>query len=454
MINSQFSISKRQRKLRVAVGMSGGVDSSLTAAKLAEQGYEVTGVFLECWSASGRTGELSGCRADEDRKDALEVALSLKIPFKVLDFKKEYKKKVVDYFFDEFKAGRVPNPDTTCNKEIKFGMFYEWALKNNFEYVATGHYARIKKIREFSNPNVQFSIKSQFSNFKQTQNSKFKSRYQLLKGVDDKKDQSYFLYQLRAEQLAHILFPLGEMTKDQVRKEAKKRKLSTASKPDSQGICFIGEISIVQFLKDLGMKEKKGEVVVRKARSPKHEILNVSNLEVRDSSLEDEYEVVGQHRGVWFYTVGQRHGFEISNKLQVTSNKFKQELPPLYVIEKQVKNNRLVVGFGGETYRSQFTVKDLNWLTPLSGVDTKLRGVTPLSGVDTKLGGVTPLSGVDTKLSLVRIRHGGELIKSKIKMANDKATVELEEGQRGISPGQAAVFYSEDGVVLGGGVVA
>jgi len=332
-------------------------------------------------------------------------------------------------------------------------MFYEWALKNNFEYVATGHYARIKKIREFSNPNVQFSIKSQFSNFKQTQNSKFKSRYQLLKGVDDKKDQSYFLYQLRAEQLAHILFPLGEMTKDQVRKEAKKRKLSTASKPDSQGICFIGEISIVQFLKDLGMKEKKGEVVVRKARSPKHEILNVSNLEVRDSSLEDEYEVVGQHRGVWFYTVGQRHGFEISNKLQVTSNKFKQELPPLYVIEKQVKNNRLVVGFGGETYRSQFTVKDLNWLTPLSGVDTKLRGVTPLSGVDTKLGGVTPLSGVDTKLSLVRIRHGGQLIRAEIKMQNEKVKIELEEGQRGISPGQATVFYSEEGVVLGGGVV-
>jgi len=211
---------KSNIKVKVAVGMSGGVDSSLAAALLVEQGYDVTGVFLECWRAPG-------CRVDEDRKDALEVAMGLGIAYKVLNFKKEYKERVVEYFYDEYKAGRTPNPDAMCNREIKFGMFYEWAMEKGFDYVATGHYARIANGEwRIANEGKPVAISDR--------------RLALQSGVDPKKDQSYFLYQIRPEQLAHILFPLGGMRKTEVRKEAKKRGLSVADKPDSVGICFIG----------------------------------------------------------------------------------------------------------------------------------------------------------------------------------------------------------------------
>lgn len=348
---------------KVVVGLSGGVDSATSAALLVEQGYAVTGVFLECWRASG-------CRVDEDRKDAMDVALDLGIPFKVLDFKKEYKKKVVEYFFSEYQAGRTPNPDTMCNKEIKFGMFYDWAMSEGFDFVATGHYARIKND-------------------------------QLLMGVDKNKDQSYFLYQLRADQLKHILFPIGDLNKSQVRKEADKRGLKVAKKPDSQGICFIGPIDVRKFL-ETRITPKKGGVI------------NVNG------------EVMGSHDGVWFYTVGQRHGFTIDGKYKSKSGKWKQGIPPLYVISKDVKKNQLMVGEKNDALVKEFEVGDIHWINLKPEIDN-----------------------LDL---LVRIRHGGKLISSKLMVDNSKLKVELSEPQRGVATGQAVVFYQKE-VCLGGGII-
>ncbi|OGY16615.1 MAG: tRNA 2-thiouridine(34) synthase MnmA [Candidatus Chisholmbacteria bacterium RIFCSPHIGHO2_01_FULL_48_12] len=342
---------------KVAVGLSGGVDSAVAAALLVDQGYDVTGVFLECWKEPG-------CRTDTDRKDALSVALKLGIPFKVLDFKREYKQKVVDYFYAEYKAGRTPNPDVMCNKEIKFGLFYDWCLKNSFDYVVTGHYAKIVH-------QVDSLV--------------------LCIPKDKHKDQTYFLYRLRQEQLPHILFPLGDWTKTEVRQEAKRRGLPVADKPDSQGICFIGEVNIQEFLRER-LPVKLGEVV------------------------DTNGQVIGEHDGVWFYTIGQRHGFRTSGGR-----------PPMYVIEKDVDKNQLVVGFGAETYQSQFQVDDCNWLI---SNDKFL---------------------ISNKNIKVRIRHGGELIPAKLKIENS-LKIGLAEPQRGVAPGQSVVLYDGD-VVVGGGII-
>lgn len=359
---------------KVVVGMSGGVDSAVSTALLVEHGYEVTGVFLECWRAPG-------CRVDEDRKDAMDVAIKLGIPFRVLDFKKEYKNRVVEYFYSEYQAGRTPNPDTMCNKEIKFGMFYDWAMENGFEYVATGHYARIRE-RVVSNQ------ESGVGN-------------ELLRGVDENKDQSYFLYLLRSDQLNHVLFPLGEMTKPKVRQEARKRGLLVAEKPDSVGICFIGDINVRNFLEER-IEPKKGEVVNTKG------------------------EVIGEHDGVWFYTIGQRHGFTIHGKYKSKTGEWKHAIPPLYVIDKDAENNRLVVGFGVETLKSDFMVRDVHMINDQFSVFND------------------PLQ--------VRIRHRGKLIESQVSTVDNLVKVEMEEAQKGVASGQACVFYLGE-VCLGGGII-
>ena len=358
-----MSMNKDSEK--VVVGLSGGVDSATSAALLVEQGHEVTGVFLECWRAPG-------CRVDEDRKDAMDVALDLGIPFKILDFKKEYKEKVVEYFFSEYQAGRTPNPDTMCNKEIKFGMFYDWAMSEGFDCVATGHYARI-------------------------------SNNQLLAGADKNKDQSYFLYQLRQDQLEHIRFPIGDLDKSQVRREAEKRGLRVAKKPDSQGICFIGQVDVRKFL-ETRITPKKGEVV------------NVDG------------EVIGNHDGVWFYTVGQRHGFTIDGKHKSESGEWKQGIPPLYVISKDIDKNQLVVGQGRETLISEFDVRNVHWINENEIINS-------------------------SDQLLVRIRHRGKLLESKIVNSKTGMRVELIEPQRGVASGQVVVLYDGE-VCLGGGIIS
>src|SRR5579859_3437477 len=343
--------------LKVALGMSGGVDSSLSAHLLVEQGYDVTGVYLECWRAPG-------CRTEEDRKDALTVALELNIPFQVLDFKKAYKEKVVEYFFSEYEKGLTPNPDVMCNKEIKFGLFYDWAMVNGFDYVATGHYAQI---------------------------GKKDGKPALLTSKDLHKDQTYFLYRLQQKQLEHILFPIGHFTKKEVRAEAKRRHIPVADKKDSVGICFIGDINVHEFLKDR-LGENPGKVVDTKGH------------------------VIGEHNGLWFYTVGQRHGFTIFPKTFIEESDGntidKNNIPPFYVIRKNATKNQLVVGFGIEAYQSEFSVRNLHWI------------------------------GEKPQKVKVRIRHTGQLHDAFSDESDPKnIKIQLAEPIQGIAQGQSVVFY-------------
>lgn len=351
-----------QSRKKIAIGLSGGVDSSVSAAILQQQGYDVTGVYLECWKAPG-------CRAEEDRKDALAVALQLGIPFVVLDFKQQYRDRVVEYFFDTYMAGQTPNPDVLCNKVIKFGLFYDWALEHGYDAIATGHYAKI--------------VGSQ-----------------LVCPNDEHKDQTYFLYRLRSEQLHRIFFPIEDLTKQEVRKLAGRLRLPTASKPDSQGICFIGEINVSNFLRER-LGENPGDVVDTKGN------------------------IVGRHKGLWFYTIGQRHGFDHAFDLRNSSGINKHAIPPFYVLEKRKEENQLVVGFGPEAYKQSFNVNDLHWISDAEISSSQL---------------------------LVRIRHTGKLLPCNL----TDCVVRLQEPIQGIAAGQSAVFYQKregQTVCLGGGII-
>lgn len=344
---------------KVAVGLSGGVDSSVTAYLLKNQGYDVTGVYMTCWEA-----RVDGCRSDEDRKDAVKVASKLGIKFESLDFIKPYKEKVIEYFYSEYKKGRTPNPDILCNKEIKFGLFLNWAMKNGFDYIATGHYA---------------------------QNGYIKGSYRLLMGLDQSKDQSYFLYRMGQHELSKSIFPLGKFLKENVRDIAKKEGLHTYDKPDSVGICFIGEVDIKEFLKK-HIKPKKGNVVNTKG------------------------EIIGVHDGVWYYTIGQRHGFTINKYVGL----------PLYVVGKNVDKNELIVGFVQDATSDKFYVSDLNWVAK--------KPQLPLS-------------------CMVRIRHLGQLYPAKVlEMNSGKVLVELENPTFAVADGQSAVFYIEN-ELIGGGII-
>ena len=344
------------RIIKVAVGLSGGVDSAVSASLLKTQGYEVTGVHMQCWEYTSET-----CKGNEDRSDAVAICGQLGIKFKFLNFEHDYKTKVIDYFFSEYRAGRTPNPDVLCNKEIKFGLFLHWAMHEGFDYVATGHYAR-------------------------------NATGKLLKGVDESKDQSYFLYRLTQDQLAQTLFPIGGMKKSEVRTLAKEQKLIVAEKAESMGICFVGEVDINKFLKR-EIAVKQGEVM-----------------------LKSTGEVVGMHEGVWFYTIGQRHGFEIKKYVGL----------PLYVVGKDVDQNRLIVGFYNDCLRDEFKTTDTYFI----------------SGI--------PDPGF---VCQVRIRHLGQLYKGQVILLDgDTASVKIDQPAFGVAPGQSAVFYQGD-EVLGGGII-
>ncbi|OGC77523.1 tRNA 2-thiouridine(34) synthase MnmA [candidate division WWE3 bacterium RIFOXYD1_FULL_39_9] len=348
-------------KKKVAIGLSGGVDSSVAAHLLKKQGYEVVGVYMQCWDTKA-----DGCTAEADRSYAVASASHLDIKFEHLDFIDQYKSKVIDYFYTEYQNGRTPNPDVLCNKEIKFGLFYEWALKSGFDYVATGHYARVSE-----------------------ENGKFS----LLKGVDSTKDQSYFLYLLDSEHLARTLFPVGGYTKKEIRKIAKEAGLPTMDRPESMGICFIGEVDIKDFLKKR-VPEKAGNV------------LSVGG------------EIIGTHSGAWFYTIGQRHGFQVNRYFG----------NPLYVVSKDVTENTLVVGEQKDVFSSKFDVENVHWIVS------------------------NPLSGDSAMPCDVRIRHLGEIHSCKIQKNDSGVSVVLDNPVFAVAPGQSAVFYQDD-VVLGGGVI-
>ncbi|MBX4198228.1 tRNA 2-thiouridine(34) synthase MnmA [Candidatus Parcubacteria bacterium] len=302
---------------KVFVGLSGGVDSSVSAALLKEQGYDVTGVFIKVWNP-----DWLPCDWKEERRDAMRVAAHLNIPFMTLDLVQEYKKGVVDYMISEYKAGRTPNPDVMCNKEVKFGHFLRKAKEMGADFIATGHYARITP----SNPPLK--LRGGGPEYGEGQG------VFLQEGLDKNKDQSYFLWTLTQKELQHVLFPVGHLQKEEVRRLAKKFKLPTAEKKDSQGICFIGKVDMKEFLEHY-IESRPGTIV------------------------NESGEVIGTHDGAVFYTIGQRHGFRILKKDAADM--------PYYIVAKDVKKNILTVSqkFQENSLKQTKTIEleSVNWIS-------------------------------------------------------------------------------------------
>lgn len=345
---------------KVFVGLSGGVDSSVSAALLKRQGYDVTGVYMKTWQP-----EWLACTWKDERRDAMRVAAKLGIPFLTFDFEKEYKQRVADYMIEEYRKGRTPNPDIMCNKEIKFGSFLKKSLEMGAEYIATGHYAR----------NISGK---------------------LYEAKDKAKDQSYFLWTLSDSELSHVLFPVGNLLKTRVRVLAKKYRLPTAEKKDSQGICFIGEVDMNDFLKHY-IDMKPGNV------------------------LDEHGNIIGTHDGVWFYTIGERHGFSITKKTDREK--------PHYVVRKDVEKNELVVAV-----RSLQTILDY-------GIKSAVLKDMRLSD-----------ESVIGKNIFARIRYRQQKQPCIVKKENHRYAVHFKSLQEGVSVGQSVVFY-ENEKCLGGGVV-
>jgi len=376
---------------KVFVMLSGGVDSSVTVALLKKQGFNVTGVFMKNWSKG------SFCTVKEDQKHARIVAAKLKIPFYTFNFEQEYKSKVFKPFISGIKKGITPNPDVLCNEYIKFGVFLKKSLKLGADFVATGHYAQIR--REIIKHKLQISNKFKIKNPKlKTKKSKIGiSIYHLMKGIDETKDQSYFLYRLNQFQLSKTFFPLGNYKKIKVREMAKKLELITAYKPDSQGICFVGEEPFEKFLSHY-IKENPGNIIDKKGK------------------------IIGKHKGARFYTIGQRKGLGISS------------VKPFFVIKKDIKKNEIIVGYEDDKklFKKSLTIKDLREVFPNS----------------------LNILKKDIKNITVRIRYRQEdqKIKNIKLLKTGKLKIIFQEFQRAITKGQSAVIYKRD-EVLGGGII-
>ena len=334
-------------KKKVVIGLSGGVDSSVAAYLLKEQGYDVIGLFMKNWHDDSVTISKE-CPWLEDSNDALIVAEKLGIPFQTVDLSKEYKERIVDYMFREYEKGRTPNPDVLCNREIKFDVFLKIAIQLGADYVATGHYCRKGEIL----------------------NADGSSTYRLLSGIDDNKDQSYFLCQLSQDQLSKTLFPIGELTKPQVRKIAFDNELITADKKDSQGLCFIGKVRLPDFLQQK-LKPRKGPIVEVPGDVPQYArkvpVFNNKFEELAFYAQKPVYEisdgkVVGQHQGAHYFTKGQRKGLDVGGTPE-----------PLFVIETDVSENIIFTGQGkthpGLFRRTLFIKNDeLHWVRPDLGL--------------------------------------------------------------------------------------
>jgi tRNA-specific 2-thiouridylase len=351
-------------KTRVVIGMSGGVDSSAAAALLLEQGYEVIGITLKLWPQDCVNRAEDKCCGPQAVSDARSVSHKLNIPYYLVDEAEDFQKVVINYFAEEYRAGRTPNPCVMCNERLKFGTLINRARQLGAEFIATGHFARVEKSPE--------------------------GRMLLKRGKDPRKDQSYFLFSLRQEQLARTLFPLGEMTKTDTRCVARENNLKTADKDESMEICFVPDKDYGRFLELSNLvKRHKGDIV---------------NL---------QGQVLGKHDGIEFYTIGQRKGLGISSP------------KPLYVIELDAEKNRVIVGDDSALDRDEFRVERCNWIpyeTPPASMEVSAK---------------------------IRYNHPGT---PATVVPDDKggATVKLHVAQRAITPGQACVFYQDD-LVVGGG---
>lgn len=388
---------------KVVVGLSGGVDSSVAAYKLKESGYNVIGLFMQNWHNADVT--LQGdCSYEEDKIMAELVAKKLDIPFHYVDLSETYRQRVVDYMFAEYSAGRTPNPDVLCNREIKFDAFLEEALKLGADYVATGHYCR-----------------------KDTVEVQGKPVYRLLAGVDGNKDQSYFLCQLSQKQLSKALFPVGDLLKPEVREIAAKLELATAQRKDSQGICFVGKVDLPTFLQQK-LAAKEGNIIeidssFRKySRIHKTDDIEILSKKYKYHPLDGK--IVGKHNGAHYFTVGQRKGLDVGGTPE-----------PLFVIGTDVERNVIYVGQGKQhpgLFRPSLFIgkEDIHWIRPDLSI-----------GVG------------EEKRVLVRIRYRQPLQSAKLIMREDGLHILFDELQRGITEGQFAAWYIDDELV-GSGVIS
>ncbi len=384
----KLNTSSKAKKKKVFVGLSGGVDSAVSAALLKEKGYDVTGVFIKVWHP-----DFLPCLWRDERRDAMRVAAALNIPFLFFDFEEEYKKGVVDEMVAEYRAGRTPNPDILCNREIKFGAFWKKAREMGADFIATGHYAVLKENIARKN-----ALSSPAGDARSTPadavRDVFSSQYSLNEGIDKEKDQSYFLWTLTQEDLPHIIFPVGNLEKSEVRKLAEKYHIPVADKKDSQGICFVGEVSIEKFLSHF-IETKPGKVL---------------------NTLD---KVIGTHRGVVFYTIGERHGFEIFEKAS--------DAGAFYVVAKDIKSNTITV----------------------SNLEPEIIALSP-----TKIVVKSPSWIIEPSMPTLsaRVRYRGEKIPATLSLEGKRLAVTFRTPVRGLSLGQSIVFYKDD-VCLGGAVM-
>lgn len=392
-------------KKRVVIGLSGGVDSSVAAYLLKEQGHDLIALFMVNWHE--RVGNItSACTWEEDALIARMVAKKLDIPFHIVDLSVDYKKRVVDYMFAEYQAGRTPNPDVLCNREIKFDTFLTEALKLNADFVATGHYCRKSEIEVNG-----------------------ETMYQLLAGKDPNKDQSYFLCQLSQQQLSKALFPIGDLLKSEVREIARRQNLPTAERKDSQGICFVGKVDLPTFLQQQ-LEPKTGNTIeIDSAFMEKKKQVEVSEENFRKLCFPFPLKpwngkVIGEHQGAHFYTIGQRKGLNIGGHKE-----------PLFVIGTDVQRNIVYVGEGqnhaGLHRKGLFVASaDMHWIRS----DLKME----------------PGEKRDYE---IRIRYRQPLEKGTIYMKEEGAYFIFENEQRGITSGQFAAWYNED-ELIGSGVIS
>lgn len=388
--------------MKIAVGLSGGVDSSVAALLLKQAGYDVFALFMQNWHDT--TGTLHGdCEWEEDKVVAEMVAKKIGIPFHFVDLSDIYRKRVVDYMFDEYEKGRTPNPDVLCNREIKFDAFLKCAMELGADYVATGHYCR----------------KDEFVN------DKGETIYRILAGTDGNKDQSYFLCQLNQEQLSKAMFPIGDLIKPEVRRLAKEADLPSAEKKDSQGICFVGKVDLPVFLQQK-LKAKEGDVVeiftdYYEGRAIPDDLVALSTPIKYQPS---DGKVIGKHQGAQFYTIGQRKGLNIGGHKE-----------PLFIIDTDIDNNIIYVGEGQNhpgLYRKALHIlpNEVHWIRP---------------DIIMEIG--------EQREYLIRIRYRQPLQQGQLICRKDGIYILFDEAQRGITPGQFAAWYNQDGEMIGSGVI-